>query len=76
MEAGPSGAKPPGGEAKGNAMTQTPAFTREGNGTGQDGGAAPQRVHSETAAEGTDGTEMPEIRMHSQDAAEGPDLDA
>ena len=33
------------------------------------------RVHSETAAEGNDGTELPEIRMHSQAAAEGPDED-
>ncbi|MBP2414191.1 hypothetical protein JOF48_002990 [Arthrobacter stackebrandtii] len=33
------------------------------------------REHSEIAVEGTDGLEMPEIRMHSQAAAEGPDAD-
>ncbi len=33
------------------------------------------REHSEAAAEGTDGPELPEIRMHSQEAAEGPDDD-
>lgn len=48
-------------------MTQTPAHT---SGTSD---PAPAREHSEVAAEGTDGTEMPEIRMHSQDAAEGPE---
>lgn len=31
------------------------------------------REHSETAAEGKEGLDMPEIRMHSQAAAEGPD---
>ncbi|MHA7270108.1 hypothetical protein [Arthrobacter sp. HLT1-20] len=35
--------------------------------------AGTSREHSETAAEGTDGQDMPEIRMHSQDAAEGPE---
>lgn len=35
--------------------------------------AATSREHSETAAEGTDGLDMPEIRMHSQVAAEGPE---
>lgn len=34
---------------------------------------ATPREHSQIAAEGTDGLEMPEIRMHSQDAAEGAD---
>ncbi|WP_171814509.1 hypothetical protein [Arthrobacter dokdonensis] len=53
-------------------MAQTPAFTR---GTTPAGDAGPSREHSEVAAEGTDGTEMAEIRMHSQDAAEGPDRD-
>ena len=33
------------------------------------------RIHSETAAEGNDGPDLPEIRMHSQAAAEGPDDD-
>lgn len=33
------------------------------------------REHSETAAEGRDGVDLPEIRMHSQAAAEGPDDD-
>lgn len=37
------------------------------------GGPATPREHSEIAAEGTDGLEMPEIRMHSQEAAEGTD---
>jgi hypothetical protein len=31
------------------------------------------REHSEEAAEGGDGLNLPEIRMHSQDAAEGPE---
>lgn len=31
------------------------------------------REHAETAAEGSDGRDMPEIRMHTQDPAEGPD---
>lgn len=31
------------------------------------------REHSETAAEGTDGLDLPELRIHSQAAAEGPD---
>ena len=31
------------------------------------------REHSETAAEGNDGLDLPEIRMHSQAAAEGPE---
>lgn len=35
--------------------------------------AANPREHSETAAEGNDGLDLPEIRMHSQDPAEGPD---
>ncbi|WP_196810904.1 hypothetical protein [Arthrobacter sp. 35W] len=34
------------------------------------------REHSEEAAEGTDGADLPEIRMHSQDPAEGADEDA
>ncbi|MCQ9165320.1 MULTISPECIES: hypothetical protein [unclassified Arthrobacter] len=57
-------------------MTQTPAFARGADATAAAANPAPSREHSETAAEGTDGTDMPEIRMHSQDAAEGPDQDA
>ncbi len=57
-------------------MTQSPAFSDETGGTAPAGTPAASREHSEIAAEGSDGTEMPEIRMHSQDPAEGPDPDA
>ncbi len=56
-------------------MTQTPAFTGANSAAAPTDGPARPREHSEVAAEGTDGTEMREIRMHSQDAAEGPDRD-
>lgn len=45
------------------APQTTPAEREAGN----------PREHSETAAEGRDGLDLPEIRMHSQAAAEGPD---
>lgn len=41
--------------------------------TPAEGEAGNPREHSETAAEGKDGLDLPEIRMHSQAAAEGPD---
>jgi len=40
------------------------------------GSTTPPREHSEIAAEGSDGLDMPEIRMHSQEPAEGPPEDS
>ncbi len=48
-----------------NSSQHSPAENEAGN----------PREHSETAAEGNDGLDLPEIRMHSQEAAEGPDDD-
>ncbi|WP_157884093.1 hypothetical protein [Arthrobacter alpinus] len=52
-------------------MSSTPA-TNTSDGTALSGEGT-SREHAETAAEGTDGKEMPEIRMHTQDPAEGPE---
>lgn len=51
----------------------TMAATGGTQGDAADNETGNPRVHSETAAEGNDGGDMPEIRMHSQAAAEGPD---
>ncbi|MFQ4149601.1 hypothetical protein AAGW05_13040 [Arthrobacter sp. LAPM80] len=51
-------------------MSDSPAPVESGH---PGPGGTTSREHSETAAEGNDGSDMPEIRMHSQDAAEGPD---
>lgn len=53
----------------------TPAHTTPAHTTPADREAGNPREHSETAAEGNDGGDMPEIRMHAQAAAEGPDSD-
>ncbi|WP_425861973.1 hypothetical protein [Arthrobacter sp. TWP1-1] len=52
-------------------MSNTPA-TNPSDATASTGELT-AREHAETAAEGTDGRDMPEIRMHTQDAAEGPE---
>lgn len=52
-------------------MPTSEAPSPDGAGTAEN--TATPREHSEIAAEGTDGLEMPEIRMHSQEAAEGTD---
>ncbi|WP_449373161.1 hypothetical protein [Arthrobacter psychrolactophilus] len=52
-------------------MSNSPATSpRDATGPTDD---STSREHAETAAEGGDGRDMPEIRMHTQDAAEGPD---
>lgn len=63
------GAQMPRGERESKPMSNSPAPTDPVQAVHGD----TSREHSETAAEGTDGLDMPEIRMHSQEAAEGPD---
>lgn len=66
MKGSQRGARVPRGERESEPMSNSPAPTDPVH-------ADTSREHSETAAEGTDGLDMPEIRMHSQEAAEGPD---
>ena len=70
MKGRPRGASMPHGAREGRTMNSSPAQGSPLEGTTDDGTL---REHSETAAEGNDGSDMPEIRMHSQEAAEGPD---
>lgn len=69
----PHGHQVPGGKRESTAMSNTPATSPSDANVLT--GDATSREHAETAAEGTDGRDMPEIRMHTQDAAEGPDDD-
>lgn len=73
MKERPRGHQVPGGKRESTAMSNTPA-TNPSDATAPTGDST-SREHAETAAEGTDGRDMPEIRMHTQDAAEGPDND-
>lgn len=56
-----------------DTMSNTPAPVDSAPAGGREFPTVTSREHSETAAEGNDGLDMPEIRMHSQDAAEGPE---
>ncbi len=69
MKGSQRGARMPRGERESNPMSNSPAPTDPLHA----GPGDTSREHSETAAEGTDGLDMPEIRMHSQEPAEGPD---
>ena len=70
MKVKPCGAMMLRGEREGRTMNNSPVQGSPLEGAGEDGTL---REHSETAAEGNDGVDMPEIRMHAQEAAEGPD---
>ena len=71
MKRRPRGCQLPGGARESRAMSTSPA--PKAAHAFDPASDATSREHSETAVEGNDGLDMPEIRMHSQDAAEGPD---
>lgn len=71
MKERPRGHQVPCDKRESTAMSNTPA-TSPSDATVPISDST-SREHAETAAEGTDGRDMPEIRMHTQDAAEGPD---
>lgn len=72
MKVKPPGRQVPGGTRKGKIMANPQAPTTAVPTSPADSPTT-AREHSEIAAEGSDGREMPELRMHSQEAAEGPD---
>ncbi len=74
MKVRPHGARLRPGLQEGPAMSNSTASSPSQT-TAAVNEAGNPREHSEIAAEGTDGLDMPEIRMHSQAAAEGPDAD-
>ncbi|AIY00706.1 hypothetical protein ART_1107 [Arthrobacter sp. PAMC 25486] len=74
MKVGPRGTQLPPGRKEGIIMGNLTA-SGSPHTTAAEGEAGSPREHSETAVEGNDGLDMPEIRMHSQAAAEGPDDD-